>query len=282
MTKIECKIVDLKRMAEFVGCKGKGEKGVDMYLTKDFLIDAKGNSVEIQATDTINQALLVKLKYNDIKVINEGQIPIGSVEQLVKILNRYNPNDKVTVEYLRDETSSKMWIKRGFPKMSTMIPVPSPDNIDSVKGIKVLEGIKYDDKKDVYYTSRVELSSKIVLEASHLKSILPDADALPIDLRDVKYPIELKGGKLLTQVGNENDGIIEREIPTKEVKGEGKSLYKFGFDAIFTTVDGDISIYFANEGPMVVVKTDDKFELMYFIAPTSGWLVCPKLKIREK
>jgi len=270
VTKIECKIVDLKRIAQFIGCKGKGEKGADMYLTKDFLMDAKGNSIEVQATDTINQSMVARLKYNDIKVIEEGQIPIGSVEQLVKILNRYNPNDKVTVEYLRDEVSSKMWIRRKFPKMNTMIPVPSPDNIDSVKGIKALEGIKYDDKKDVYYTNKVELSSKILLEASHLKSILPDADALPIALRDVKYPIELKDGKLLTQVGSESDGIIEREIPTKEVKGEGKSLYKFGFDAIFTTVDGDISIYFANEAPMVVVKSDSKFELMYFIAPTSG------------
>ena len=279
MTEVKCKVSDLREICDLISMKGKNPQGKEYVAVPDFMIKATGGILVVSATDSKN-ALAVGLKYKVESVPEEGSLPISDVETFKKYLDRFDATDSITVK----TTQNRILIERADPKKVARIPLAESDSIES--GAKGDEALARFPLTDAGYpkSAKTHMSLKLLLDAGAIKGVIDDGEVV----KQRSYPWKIEGDTFTVKVGSEQLGEIETQIKVDKIEldpevagGETpgttartpkgtKTCFSYGFDNLFSYVDGKVEIYLAENAaacPLYLVKKTDKFELRAILAP---------------
>ncbi len=220
------------------------------YLLDSFLIEAKNDTLMVRKTD-ITQAVFIEVKESEVKILQDGELPIGDADQLEGFLNRMGK--EVTVEY--DGTKIILYDGTKTAKFQ-----PVAQEID-----------KFED--DVYRKTEegfvdapgAELRTSFEVNANLLKSVVDDGEHVGV----VVFPINVSDkGEVEVSVGKPEGDIITNKIATSDFRGEAASAtYNIGFPNIFSNLEGLVRIVMGADKPMFIERVDKNFNFVAVMAP---------------
>lgn len=276
MIEVKCKVSDLREICDLISMKGKNPQGKEYVAVPDFMIKAVAGQplpmqgvLEVSATDSKN-ALAVGLKYKVESVPEAGNLPISDVETFIKYLDRFDATDSITVK----TTQNRIILERADPKKVARIPLAESDSIES--GAKGDEALARFPLTTAGYpkSAKTHLSLKLLLDAGAIKGVIEDGEVV----KQRSYPWTIDGNAFSVKVGSEQLGEIETQIKVEKIEGDPevprlagtKTCFSYGFDNLFSYIDGKIEVYLADGAeacPLYLVKKTDKFELRAILAP---------------
>ena len=257
MTKINGKVNNLKELLSLVQLEGKDPNGSTSYMIYTCILECKDGKISVKALAKSN-TVLAFIEYKKIDVISEGEIPVGSIEEFISYLKRFENDDIVNVE----TTENKIKIFRENPKKTAYIPLTARENIDdSLRAEGVKDSLV---QQEVGWKFRkTELETSIVVNSHFIKQVLDDGSVQGLNRT---YPISI-GDEVVCKVGDIKGGMIETIIPVENKVGEASSSFAAGIDNVFSNISGEVGVWLAEKGPMLVIKTDEKVDAKYIIAP---------------
>lgn len=257
MVKINCKVANIKEVFKLIKLEGKDPDGSTVSMIENCLLVAKDGKITTLALSK-TQTVIAFIEYKKIDIITEGEIPIGSIDIFLDYLKRFENDDVVTIE----TTENKINILRANPKKIANIPMTAKENIDdSLRAEGIKDSIKEVD--GVMKFRDTEMTAKMKVNAHHIKQVLDDGSVVSLSR---KYPISI-GEEVICKVGDDRSGMIETTIPVETKEGTATSSYAAGIDNVFNSLSGNVDVYIAEHGPMIVIKSDGDINVKYVIAP---------------
>jgi len=280
MTKLSCKISDLEEICRLISLKGKNPQGKEFVAIPDFLLVCAGPTgsipgsegyADVKAVDN-KGAIAVSLRYKNIKVVQDGVIPIGDVESFQKYLARFNSSDEVTVE----TTENKIIITRQSPSKIARIPMASVDSLTTSKNAEAILSNFKKNEAGYFQSKKTNLNLRLTLNAGDIKNVVDDGEAVGQRI----YPWKLEANQLFVKVGEEQLGEIETQITTLKTESftksgdapETQTAFAYGIDNIFGNLSGEVKIYLANgvqACPLILTQSTDKYSLKILLAPVT-------------
>lgn len=239
-----------KRLLDFLKyCRMKAGKKKE-YLLDSFLIEAKNDELIVRRSD-VTLAVFLDVRETEVKVVQDGALPIGDADQFEGFLGRMGK--EVTVEY--DGTRVVMHDGSKTAKFQ-----PVAQEVESMK-------------EDVYRKTDdgfidlpgAELRTSFEVDASLLKGVVDDGEHVGV----VVFPISVgEDGKVEVAVGKPEGELITTKIATSDFRGEAaEATYNMGFPNLFSNLTGLVRIVMATDKPMFVEKIDKNFRLVALMAP---------------
>jgi hypothetical protein len=269
MTKFKCKISDLETISRLVSSKGKNIEGKEYQAITDCLIEASEGKLTVKVMD-IQRTFAVGLEYKNIDVSEAGQLPIGDLSNFTTFLQRFEPQDEVTVYTVEN----KIFIERESPKKVGKLPLVAVEALSSHPAPPL-----NDLKRSVNgfpATGKMPLDLEISIEAETFSSIFEDGNAI----KERILPIKVEDDKLKISIGSEVYGSFETELIPESVRVDSlespavaaktQSSFGNGLDNIFSNLQGKIKIYMGNNTdmtPLCVQQDTDKFKYIALLAP---------------
>ena len=266
--KIKCRISDLETICRLVSSKGKNIYGKDYRAIMDCLLTAsRTNKLAVQAMD-IQGTFAIKLEYSIDIVDEEGPLPIGDLEKFNEFLQRFNPEDLVTVF----TEGNKIVIQRDAPKKTAKLPLADASAIASkdVPPLEKLEFSQYGYPK----TSKMHYNLSMIIDADAIKNIFEDGNVI----KERILPWKIKDSKLCVSIGSEQFGSFETEVPLEALQNDPEkpgqkttaTAFGNGLDNIFSNLSGKVKIFLADEVdicPLVVSQDTPKYKFFALLAP---------------
>jgi hypothetical protein len=265
MTKFKCKISDLETITRLVSSKGKSIDGKEYQAITDCLITAIDNRLSVRAMD-IQHTFAVGLDYKNIIVEEPGDLPIGDLSNFATFLQRFNPQDDVSV-YIHE---NHIYIERENPKKIGKLPLVAVESIASLPATPI-DTLKRTEK-GYPDTGKMKLDVQISINAESISSIFEDGNAI----KERILPIKIEDGKMKISIGSEIYGSFETELTPENIKTENEapakteSSFGNGLDNIFSNLSGKIQIYLANNvdlTPLCIEQETDNFRYLALLAP---------------
>ena len=269
MTKFKCKISDLQKVCKMVSLTGKSEAtGKEYRSILDMNINAlPTNELSIEAIDTLKH-LGLSLHYLIDSVEQEGSLPIGDIELFENFLERFNPDDVVTVE----TASNRIVITRENPRKVAKVPMAALEAILS-KDVPFFKTLGFS-KTNFVETEKLKPNLKIVFDAEAMQNVIADGDVVKQRI----YPWVIKDGKFTVTVGTETYGEIETEIKLTSIESNPENPgpqhvetgYSSGIDNLFGNFSGKVTVYLVDqpkEAPLIFEQKTDKFKFVAALAP---------------
>ncbi len=257
MTKIKGKVSDVISMLQTIKLEGKDPDGSNSSMINNCLLEAKGELISTNVLSKTN-VVIGFITYKKLSVVEEGEIPVGNIDEFISYLNRFEGGDEVSIE----TTENKIKILRDSPKKIANIPMTDRDNVDdSLRALAVKDSVT--EENGLYKFRETELPAMIKVDSRHIKQILDDGNVQGLNRR---YPIVIDD-EVECRVGDEQGGMIENTITVLEKKGKAKSSFSSGIDNVFSNITGEVEVYMADGGPMLVMQNNEEFELKFVIAP---------------
>lgn len=258
--KFKCKISDLETICKLVKAKGKNIDGKDYVAIPDVLINVlKPQTLSLKAMD-IQGTFAVSIDYKIDEVSEEGQLPIGDIENFEQFLSRFVPTDEIFVS----TTQNKIIIERMDPKKISRIPMGRLEDIWS-RNAPPLDKLK---RTDIGFDSgKLNYNLSMIVDAEKIKDIIEDGNVVKQRI----LPWRIDGNKLFISIGSETSGEFEVEV-TFESGTFGKTSTAFGngIDNIFANLSGKVKIFLPDNveiTPLIVEQVSDKFTYLAILAP---------------
>lgn len=266
MALVKLTIAELNRFLELVGCSGNTADGKKKdKVIKEFVIHAFDDSIETYATDKIGK-LFVDIKMK-VTVIEPGMFRIGNLASLEKFISTFDLKDTITL----NQDGDILRIKRDGFKKSIDVPTVSLNYIETYKTAETIKKAwnMGEDGKDMH-TEKSKLDSRIVVKAEDMWQMSYDSQivgAKHYPLAIIKNPegkmeLKIELGDLKTSMGR-----ITSCIPAVIHSGELGNRYAYGFDNVFNSLSGEVTLYTGSGKPLWIVKKDDTIEARYMISP---------------
>ncbi len=248
-------------MLKYTQASGRNVKGENKPFINDCLIEVKTTSVNISSVQE-NEALIVdiksKLDKKDIK--KTGVIPI-ELENRIKALKRYGTGDEIKVTL----KNGMVKFTRIKPRLETKSSTIDAENVKS----HLTDDFPFVFKGGIWIGRKtgLKLDTYVKLDAKEFKEVVEDGEQIQYR----SFPFTVSKKQVTVTVEDTNTGAsILRELKNEEIKTNEtiESLYSFGFGNAFGNLTGEIEIWLANEGPMVILKETDELKLVYMLATT--------------
>lgn len=258
--KFKCKISDLETICRLAKAKGKNIDGRDYVAIPDVLINAfSPNKLSIKAMD-IQGTFALSIDYKVDEVSEEGQLPIGDIENFEQFLTRFVPTDEIFVS----TTQNKIVIERVEPKKVSRIPMGRIEDILSRNAVP-LDKLQRTDKG--FDSGKLNYNLSMIVDAEKIKGIIEDGNVVKQRI----LPWRIDGNKLYISIGSETSGEFEVEV-TFESGTFGKTSTAFGngIDNIFANLSGKVKIFLPDNveiSPLIVEQVTDKFNYLAILAP---------------
>ena len=127
----------------------------------------------------------------------------------------------------------------------------------------MVQKLKFDEN-GIPTIGKTELGNIIRLSVEDLQQVLLDGDVV----EQRSFPFIFKDNKFIVEVGEDKAGKIISEIKANlTVKDAFSTGFAFGLDNILHGLSGEVTLYTAQNSPMVLEKKHDKYRLVYLIAP---------------
>lgn len=251
--------IELLNLVKLTGKDGTGTVGDLMYGCLLKATNDEGNNLIAVNCLSQNGVAMVNLKYKVINVVEAGELPIGDIQEFLSCLNRFGLEEEITIDIMEN----KIVIKREKPSKKINVNIIAEENIDEYgKAEEVSQKIILNPENVVI--NETILDVKIELKTEEAKEILKDADIKNIARR---FHLFTEEGKMIVTVGNDNSTLVKNELTTKSLAGTCDSIYIAGFDNVFSTLFGDVTLFLKTESPMAITQTTENFDVLYVISP---------------
>lgn len=258
MAKFKINAGDMLEILQYIQATGRTIKGETKPFHDDCIMQIGNNEILIRTRDS-NQVLDTELHYPLKSIIEAGSIPL-EIEKAIKDLKRFKADQEITISY----GNGCVEYERVKPKLHIKEQTIAEDKVHSA-----LDAIAFIYKKETngWYGRKkgFPIENYVKVDASEFKEIVLDGE----QIQHRSFPFSVIGNVLNVVVEDSDTGNqISREIAVKEIKPKGdlKSLFSYGFGNAFGQLTGEIEIWLANSGPMVIRKKSDKIEVVYILA----------------
>ena len=257
MTKIKGKISDIKEMINLVRLEGKDPDGSNISMMEGAILECKNGKINICCLAKTSTVLCF-ISFNKVDVIGEGEIPVGNLEILLSYLSRFENDDVVTIE----TADNKIKVVRDSPKKTALIPMTARENVeDSLRAEAVKDSLTQEN--GIWKFRTTLLPATIKVNTSFINKVLGDGN---VENLNRKYPFIIDD-EVICKVGDDRSGMIESVIPVESKSGKGSSSYAAGIDNVFSNLSDVVEVCLADNGPMLVVSKNDRYEAKFIIAP---------------
>lgn len=280
MTEIKAENTTLQKISDTVTAKGHltSLTGSNENFVKDYVIQVNQDNIQILAESGNTAFVDAEFEDEEIEIEETGKIMVRDVERYKNILGRFDNSDILTLTDSYDEEDTEqggtLTIKRENPEKQFSIQSVPPENIDSFANAEHFrEKIAYDQFDDYHYTRSREneeddwettnrMDGKVVMEASELREIIEDAKVINAS----SFPFKIEDGEFVVELGSKAEGEFHMTPETEKVENTGKSRYQYGLDGITSELQGEISLYFGNDTPLIIKKEGENHETMFLVA----------------
>jgi len=258
MTKIQAKSQDFKILFEKIKLQGKDETKCSKPLIYNCILNCKDNKV---TTSLLNSSCTVfgEFEFKTIKVLEEGNISIGNIQEFSEYINKFAGENEITIE----TTENEILIKRDSPKKVAKLNLTSETYIeDSNRAIEILSKLIIEEEKVIF--NEVILDKKFIVDCKNIKEALDDGNISSIT-RVFKF--DFTENKINCLIGENTENRIETEIPISSGNGNCKNIFRQGIDNVFSNISGEVKIYISEDSPMFVSSEDNFCKSKFVIAP---------------
>lgn len=257
MVKLKGKVNDIKELLQLIKLEGKDPDGSNSSMIDNCILVAKDGKVSTRVLAKTS-TVMAFIEYTTLDVIEEGNLPIGSITEFLSYLKRFENEDEINIE----TTENRIKISRDDPKKVAHVPLTAEKNIDdSVRAESVKDSITEEGGK--YKFRNTELPASIKVNVHFIKQVLDDGNVQGLTR---KYPITIDE-EVSCKVGDEKGGLIETTIPVENIKGKASSSFAAGIDNVMSNLEGEIEIYLGDKGPMLVIQNRENLKAKFVIAP---------------
>ena len=258
--KINLEVKTLKTILNKIKLTGKNCEGVAVDLIEGCVLRLEDNKIKCEVFDT-SFVVFASFEFKNIEILENGNIPIGNINLFLSYLNRFKDEDKIILE----NEDNLIKIQKDGRKKTAYIPMVDETFIeDNERSKNIREKLKISEEEVAFGTSIMK--TKIIADSEYINEFIDDGN---VDDLSRIYPIIVKDGKVVCQVGVKKLGMIYSELQTKESTGNCEVHFMNGIDNVFKNLEGEVTIYLADNSPMIVMKEDDKFKFEFVIASSS-------------
>lgn len=257
MTKIQGKYTDLKLIFDRLKLQGKDETRTTKSLIYGCILRCENNIIKCSVMN-MSCTILGFFEFYNIKVLEDGEIPIGNLEEFTEFLNRFSKNEEITIE----TTENKIIIRGMKPKKKASINMIAKEHIEDSSRAEEVSN-KLEVKEDIVKFNELELKNKFVVNSANIKDILEDGDIKSFT-RIFTFDFSETGIKCL--IGKENENNIEAEIPIISGKGNCRVLFQAGIDNAFNNITGNATIFVEENSPMYISSETETHKCKFVIA----------------
>lgn len=261
MTKFKIQLSRLKKFLSYITLDGKTSDNKRGKIVREFKITADGGCLNVRAMDK-TFVVYENITLKNVEIEEEGSIVIPDADTFEKYLSTLNSNDIIEIE----SAGAFITLKRDKPRKT--IRMRALQEVDDEELFTSIAD-KWTFSPTSVTSEKSNLNTVVKTVASYIFQIVTDSQIFERDF----YPLEIveqNGEKALKiTIGEGNMDSIETIIPTKELTSPEtfKCQYGFGFDNIFGTISGDVTMFFAKNRPMWIIGTDGEVSFHYMMAP---------------
>lgn len=292
MASIEAKMKEILDIHDKITAEGNLYLGQSKEkFVSDYIIGVEEEKIRSVAISS--SAAIVDAQFEGVTVNETGKIPVMDADKFESVLDRFNPDDTITIETTEsDEESNLLKISRDSPEKEFYIKTGSEDTIDSWDGAMSFRNrVEYSEFNDEYYTEMTDeqkekvengdisedqfhdpdagistkMDAKIEIESKELSEVVQDAVVTEAEA----FPLEVADGEFIVNLGDEITGGMRTVPPVKSVSGEAKSEYQYALDGVLRNNSGVLKLYFGNNTVVVIENDEENQNIKYMIAPRS-------------
>ncbi len=267
MVKINITIDKMRQFVDLITCEGQTAEGNKQdKVIREFVITALGTHMETCAIDKEGK-LLANVKMN-VNVIEPGQFTVGDTNIFEKYLGVFDGKDPVTIS----QESGLIRIERESPKKLAKFTTVSLANIETFATADMLRKMwKFNEDKTVLGTETTKLSNLITANAEDFAQIVKDSRVVG----EQHYPFvvmtnpETKQQMLKVEVGSiqTSMGVIKSIIPATIKSEDLGNKYAYGFDNVFLSLKGNVTMFTAPNLPLWIIKEEEDYSARYMLTP---------------
>lgn len=255
MVKLQSKAKNFINLLNLIKLTGKDSSGATVSLMYGCVLKAHQDIL----VKVLNKSSVVfaKINYKKISILEQGNLPIGDIEEFLSYLTRFKPEEQITVE-----THDNKILILGSNKKASLNLIVEETIEESSNAESLSQDINITpDKATIKET---ELNNKIVINAEDLQEFLKDADVKNIAR---KFNFILTPEELICRVGSIHENFIETKVNPEFKQGTCSVFYQAGIDNVVSNLEGKITIYLAKNSPMLIKKEGDDYNAIFLIAP---------------
>lgn len=269
---IEGKVKDILEMIQLVGLQGLQDEGASKtFLLPGFVGEATKDGVIVDAKEE-NRLVIVHFESKTIKVNKKGKMEFGNCEKIKTRLSRFGLEDEIVIRF-GDKILAK---SKKPPILRATLSTDDEYYIETTVEGGLNEKLEFEETDSVDYPYRTKDNLfndlMIKMKVERFRDCL--ADAKNLKNQEYEFQVKLKDGKVVLVVDTndgEGDGF-SRDIPaTIQMKEEIDLPYvesfSTGLDAIFSTLDEEVSLWMGALDAMVLRKENERYKILYLVAP---------------
>ena len=246
MTKITGTVKEFKSMLEKIMCGSKYPLFTDVNLKID------QETIRVSCIDS-TRAVATNQEYTGFHIEGSSDIPINT-SSLYEAIKLFDDIDSLIFEY----EDNKIVLTVDSDGVIDIIKIAALDVNTSEIVIKKIDDLTYSvNGKDTKFEAKVDL------DTNYIKNQIKKANYINAAYHE--YNIDIRENEIGISVGDIGSSA-ETIIKTKTT-GIAKSQYCYGYDDIFKTLSGDVSILINNDQPMIINQIGIYYEVNYLIAP---------------
>jgi hypothetical protein len=252
MTTITGITKDFKQMFKTMMCGNK------YPLFNDILLEINEETISINSIDQ-TRAVGTNQKYFGFQIEGEADIPLDTLS-IYEAIKLFNDND--ILKFIYDD--DKIILESNSNNKKEQITIPS----QKINEINNRSQIVFTENSIIINGTEMNFDAYIKIDVSHIQNQIRKA-AFVNNLYH-EYGINIEGTKLILTIGDPTNYEISSstEIIVEDGFGKAYSTYAHGYDDIFKSLSGEITIYINDEKPMLIVQTNDKYSIKFLVAPT--------------
>jgi hypothetical protein len=250
MTKITGSIKEFKSMFDMIMCGSKNP------LFRNVILEIEEETIIVNAIDT-TRSVLTTQKYTGFNIEGSNNIPIDTVS-ISEAIRLFNDNDSLMFEY--DENRIVLTVDLNGEKDVMSIPAPDINDINNKIPITFTEDSVIANEKVTIFEAFVNVDIKHIQKQIKMGNY--------VDPLYHEYVININENALTLSVGNINNYELSSSSKI-EVEGTGvsQSQYMHGYDDVFKTLTGEVTIRINENKPMMISQIRDNYVVNFLIAP---------------
>lgn len=249
MTIITGTVKQFKSMFEMIMCGSK------YPLFTEVILEINEETISIKCMDS-TKAIITDQKYHGFNITGSKSIPIDTVS-ISEALKLFDDGDSLKFEY--DENKIVMSTKSNNKKDTITTPITNVDITNQVLPM-------FTDDSIIINGNTMNFEAQVKVDTKHIQNQIKKANY--VDALYHEYDININNNTLILSVGNVNN--FELSTSTEiEVEGNGvsQSRYMHGYDDIFKSLNGEVTIRINENKPMMISQIGDNYCVNFLIAP---------------
>jgi hypothetical protein len=220
------------------------------------ILEINKNVISVNAIDQ-TRAIGTNQEYTGFEIEGSANIPIDTVS-ISEAIKLFDDNDLIKLTY--DENKIILSTNSNNKKDTITIPTMKINEINNESQIT------FNKSSITINGNEMNFDAHVIVDASHIQNQIKKGSFIGNLYHE--YLINIDGTKLTLIVGDPNnyETSSSSEIVVENGKGSCQSSYAHGYDDIFKSLSGNVEIYINDRKPMLIVQTNDEFNVKFLIA----------------